>query len=165
MLQQPKIIGYTLQGQPIYDTVVQSTPRLVAPSPNPNVQVPQPAQQDNGMIWVYGQAEAESYRVAPGSVVPLWDNKEGSNRIYIKSADANGVPQKMQILQYEDITDKNENDVNPQATGVVTLDTVNDLIESKFEELFEQKMRNRNNNHPHKPKNNKRNYEEDVVNE
>ena len=40
-------------------------------------QYQQPAQntQQNGIIWVQGEAAAKSYLVAPGSTVQLWDSE------------------------------------------------------------------------------------------
>lgn len=57
----------------------------------------QPAQQSNGIIWVQGEAGAKSYLVAPNTTVQLWDSE--SNVIYLKSADASGMPS-MKIIDY-----------------------------------------------------------------
>ena len=53
-------------------------------------QQPQPPQQTQSLIWVQGEAGAKSYLVAPNSTVTLWDSE--SHTIYIKSADATGMP-------------------------------------------------------------------------
>ena len=52
----------------------------------------QPVQQtqQNGIIWVQGEAGAKSYMVAPNSTVTLWDSE--NQTIYLKSADASGMP-------------------------------------------------------------------------
>lgn len=61
-------------------------------------QVQQPVQQQsNGIIWVQGEAGAKSYLVAPNTTVQLWDSE--SQTIYLKSADASGMPS-MKILDY-----------------------------------------------------------------
>lgn len=61
-------------------------------------QIPQqPVQQNNGIIWVQGEAGAKSYLVAPNTTVQLWDSE--SQCIYLKSADASGMPS-MKILDY-----------------------------------------------------------------
>ena len=52
-------------------------------------QQPQQTQQ-NGIIWVQGEAGAKSYMVAPNNTVQLWDSE--SQTIYLKSADASGMP-------------------------------------------------------------------------
>lgn len=54
-------------------------------------------QQNNGIIWVQGEASAKSYLVAPGNTVPLWDSE--NKVIYVKSADATGMPS-MKVLDY-----------------------------------------------------------------
>lgn len=48
------------------------------------------AGQTNGVIWVQGEAGAKSYLVAPNCTVQLWDSE--SPVIYLKSADASGMP-------------------------------------------------------------------------
>ena len=53
--------------------------------------------QQNQQIWVSGEAGAKAYLVAPNSSVLLWDTD--STTIYIKSADASGMPS-MKILDY-----------------------------------------------------------------
>lgn len=57
----------------------------------------QQAQQNNGIIWVQGEAGAKSYMVAPNNTVQLWDSE--SQTIYLKSADASGMPS-MKIIDY-----------------------------------------------------------------
>jgi hypothetical protein len=71
-----------MKGQ--YQTPMQTTP-MSAPTPT------------NDMIWVQGEAGAKAYLVAPNNRVVLWDTE--TKTIYIKSADASGVPS-MQILDF-----------------------------------------------------------------
>lgn len=59
-------------------------------------QVNQPA-NPNPIIWVQGEAGAKSYLVAPNSTVQLWDSE--SQTIYLKSADASGMPS-IKVLDY-----------------------------------------------------------------
>lgn len=68
-------------------------------NPNYNQQINQPQmnQQNNGIIWVQGEAGAKSFLVAPNSTVQLWDSE--SQTIYLKSADASGMPS-IRILDY-----------------------------------------------------------------
>ena len=54
-------------------------------------------QHNNGIIWVQGEAGAKSYLVAPNTTVQLCDSETQS--IYIKSADASGMPS-LKILDY-----------------------------------------------------------------
>lgn len=53
--------------------------------------------QQNGIIWVSGEAGAKAYLVAPNTTVQLWDSE--SQTIYLKSADASGMPS-MKVLDY-----------------------------------------------------------------
>ena len=53
--------------------------------------------QQNGIIWVSGEAGAKAYMVAPNNTIQLWDSE--SQTIYLKSADASGMPS-MKILDY-----------------------------------------------------------------
>lgn len=57
----------------------------------------QPQQQNNGITWVQGEAAAKSFFVAPNTTVPLWDSE--AQVIYLKSADASGMPS-MKIIDY-----------------------------------------------------------------
>ena len=63
----------------------------------PQYQQPQQPTQNNGVIWVQGEAGAKSYLVAPNSTVQLWDSE--TQTIYLKSADASGMPA-MKVLDY-----------------------------------------------------------------
>ena len=75
----------------------------------PVYQIPQTQQtQNNGIIWVQGEAGAKSYLVAPNNTVDLWDSE--SPVIYIKSADASGLPS-LKILDYS-VRETNGNTAN-----------------------------------------------------
>lgn len=56
-----------------------------------------PQYSQSNRIWVQGEAGAKSYLVAPNSSVDLWDSEK--NTIYIKSADATGLPT-IKIIDY-----------------------------------------------------------------
>ena len=51
----------------------------------------------NGIIWVQGEAGAKAYPVGPNTTVQLWDSED--KVIYLKSADASGMPS-MKVLDY-----------------------------------------------------------------
>lgn len=70
--------------QPYYQPQYQSQP--TQPTTN------------NGIIWVQGEAGAKSYLVAPNTTVQLWDSEE--QVIYLKSADASGMPS-MKVIDYK----------------------------------------------------------------
>ena len=91
--------GYPVTYPQLYQPFAQSYTPVQAPNQNLA-----PVQQ-NGIIWVQGEAGAKSYLVAPNSTVQLWDSE--SQTIYLKSADASGMPT-MKVLDYT-IRDLNKN--------------------------------------------------------
>lgn len=76
--------------------------------------------QQSGVIWVQGEAGAKSYLVAPNNTVQLWDSE--SQTIYLKSADASGMPS-MKVLDYT-IRDLAKN--TPSAPSAVSADKISD---------------------------------------
>jgi len=69
-------------------------------NPYNGYQQPQPTPQmynPNSRKWVQGLAGAKSYLVAPNQTVDLWDSE--SQTIYVKSADASGLPT-LKVLDY-----------------------------------------------------------------
>ena len=95
-------------------------------------------QQSNGtnLIWVQGEAGAKSYLVAPNSTVTLWDTE--SEVIYVKSADASGMPS-MKVLDYK-IRGASEPQNIPMQNGFATKDDLDALradvnaLKAKIEE-------------------------------
>lgn len=85
----------------------------------------QPPQDQSGIIWVQGEAGAKAYMVAAGNTVVLWDSE--SNTIYLKSADASGVPS-MRILDWTERTAQSQNVPNRQVQ-YVTSEQFNALVQ------------------------------------
>ena len=88
------------------------TPVAPVQQPAPPVQ----ATVQGGVIWVSGEAGAKSYLVAPNNSVVLFDS-EGQT-IYIKSADATGMPS-IKVLDYT-VRETAKNGVNspvPSSVG------------------------------------------------
>jgi hypothetical protein len=86
--------GFPATYQPMYyPSTIQQVPQQVPQ------QIPQqPTQQtQNNLIWVSGEAGAKAYLLAPNTTMPLWDSE--SQTIYLKSADASGMPS-MRIIDY-----------------------------------------------------------------
>ena len=73
------------------------------------VQYQQQTQQNSSIIWVSGEAGAKAYLVAPNNTVQLWDSE--SQTIYLKSADASGMPS-IKVLDYT-IREANKTPTNP----------------------------------------------------
>lgn len=98
------------------------------------IQQSQQNQQSNGIIWVQGEAGAKSYLVAPNTTIQLWDSE--NQVIYLKSADASGMPS-MKVLDYT-IRDgeQKQNNLNNQVEYV----TKNDFesLTKKIKELEEK---------------------------
>ena len=63
----------------------------------PNYMPYQQQAQNNGLTWVQGESAAKSWYVQPGTTAALWDSE--SQTIYLKSADASGMPS-MKVLDY-----------------------------------------------------------------
>jgi len=104
--------GFPASYTPYY-TPSQYQPQNYAPIQN-NVQ----NNVQNGVIWVQGEAGAKSYLVAPNNTVQLWDSE--SQTIYLKSADASGMPS-MKVLDYT-IRESNKN--TPNSASVLTDDNL-----------------------------------------
>ena len=88
-------------------------PATYTPFYAPVQQQSQPSSQ-GGLIWVQGEAGAKSYLVAPNTTVALYDSE--NQTIYLKSADASGMPS-MKILDYT-IRDSAKNASNAQGNVV-----------------------------------------------
>lgn len=102
-------------------------PQMYYQMPAGGSQMPsQPTQQNNnGIIWVQGEAGAKSYLVAPNNTVQLWDSE--SQTIYLKSADASGMPS-MRILDYT-IRDQEQRNSPVQQAAQVNYATMQDIEE------------------------------------
>ena len=85
--------------------------------------------QNNGIIWVCGEAGAKSYLVAPNTTVALWDSE--SQTIYLKSADASGMPS-IKTLDYT-IRDRAEAEIRHENTSKVEF-----VTRDEFEALKRQ---------------------------
>lgn len=67
----------------------QMHPQMIQPVPQTQP-IPSPATQNSGIVWVSSKQEADSYLVAPGSAVALWD--ANNPVIYLRQADSTGKP-------------------------------------------------------------------------
>ncbi len=67
-------------------------------------QMPAQNQQSNqnSIIWIQGEQAAKSYMVAPNTTVLLMDSE--SQRFYLKSSDASGMPQPLRVFEYTETT-------------------------------------------------------------
>lgn len=93
---------------------------------------------NNGMLWVQGEAGAKSFIVGAGQTVTLFDSEEPV--FYIKSADMSGMPT-MRAFSYEEITGKtaSKSDFNNELDKYLTKDEFYAEIE-KIKELRNDNM-------------------------
>lgn len=88
--------------------------------------------QGNGIVWVSGEAGAKAYLVAPNTSVALWDSE--SDVIYLKSADASGMPS-MKVIDYKVRNSASEQSYSVnQQVSYATKDDVN-MLQSEIDKL------------------------------
>lgn len=106
-------------------------------------------QQTDGMIWVLGKNEAESYPVAPNCQVVLWD--KNTPTLYVKSMSANNVPN-LRILDFVERTETAQNapknDFNIEVDKFATKDDIT-ALRGKINDLMArcdilEQLRNKN---------------------
>lgn len=119
----------------------QMYPQYFTPQvPQQQAQVPQQQTQinDNGILWVQGEAGAKSWAVAPGKSVMLMDSE--SNTFYIKSSDDSGMPMPLRVFDYKERTVQQS---QPQVVQHPDIDTSQfvtwDAFNKKLDELLNQK--------------------------
>ena len=78
--------NYNFPGQQMMPMVYPQ--QQMVDQPQQNVQTN--STTDSYMIWVQGKAGAQSYPVARGTTLPLFDSE--GDYVYIKSVDNNGIP-------------------------------------------------------------------------
>ena len=107
-------------------TYQQMYPQYQQPLPQ---QMPAQQQTNGGVAVVQiqgGEAMAKTYLVAPNTTVQLWDVEEQA--IYIKSADASGMPS-MKILDYTVRGDAKVQKAKPPRMEYATMEEMNALAE------------------------------------
>lgn len=93
-------------------------------------------QNNNGIVWVQGEAAAKSYPVAPNTTVMLLDSENST--FYLKTSDASGMPLPLRVFDYSERTQNAS--VMPSAalqgglavdsSNYVTYDYLNDLLDN-----------------------------------
>lgn len=91
-----------------------------------------PQNQSGGIIWIQGESAAKSYLVAPNSTVVLFDSE--SQTIYLKSADATGLPS-MRVLEYTIRDQKTREGVFGQPTGDFATKQEIDALRAEMEQI------------------------------
>ena len=96
---------------------------MAFPYYSPTYQYPNSQQTypQNGIIWIAGEQEAQTYPVAPNNAVTLWSQTEPV--VYLKQADASGRP----ALKAYDLVERTETARAPQQGNVTEYATKRDL--------------------------------------
>ena len=129
--------GFPMNYQQMYPQYVTSSfqPQMMQQQP----QMTQQAVNDNGILWVQGEAGAKSWAVAPGKSVMLMDSE--SNTFYIKSSDNSGMPMPLRIFDY---TERSTNITHPQVATHADIDTSQFVtkaeLDKKLREFFAPKQ-------------------------
>lgn len=103
---------YQPQVQPPMDRLAQLQAQQYQP-------MQQPAQSNQSLIYVQGEAAAKSWMVGAGQSVLLMDSENPV--FYIKSADASGIPLPLRVFDYTERTQNTSQNV-PQATNPAQID-------------------------------------------
>lgn len=130
---------YQQQVQPHMDRLAQ----LQAQQYQMNQPMQQPAQSNQSLIYVQGEAAAKSWMVGAGQSVLLMDSENPV--FYIKSADASGIPLPLRVFDY---SERNQNmpqsaqqAVNPaqiDLDGKYVTRAEYDDLQSKYMEILER---------------------------
>lgn len=135
--------GFPMTYQQMYPQYNYVPQQPVVQQPQMQQQVQQPQQNDNGILWVQGEAGAKSWAVAPGKSVMLMDSE--SNTFYIKSSDASGMPMPLRIFDYTERTSQQQ--THPQVVQHQEIDTSQfvtwDALDEKLNELLAPKKEHR----------------------
>lgn len=91
---------------------------------------------NSSIIWVSGEAGAKSYLVAPNSTVTLWDSE--SKTIYVKSADASGMPS-MKVFEYKERVTEPSNGDSVTRKDIETINERIEKLKSQIEAITEVK--------------------------
>lgn len=109
---QPYQYQYPPQVQPPMDRLAQLQAQQYQPMQHP-------AQSNQSLIYVQGEAAAKSWMVGAGQSVLLMDSENPV--FYIKSADASGIPLPLRVFDYTERTQNTPHNV-PQAQNQAQID-------------------------------------------
>ena len=90
-------------------------------------------QNNNGLVWVQGEAGAKSYLVAPNATVMLMDSE--NSVFYLKSADSSGMPMPLRIFDYKERQNATTSDFKAPTSDFSELD-----VKYITREEFERRM-------------------------
>lgn len=106
------------------------------------VQQPVP-QQSNGMIWIAGKAEADSWPVLPGNAVALWDSN--APVVYLRQADSTGKPSTVvyDLVEHKDVLVEKEKpfDLSKYMTKAEFSNSVQDVVRDVVDEVLTERLK------------------------
>lgn len=123
---------YQQQVQPPMDRLAQLQAQQYQP-------MQQPAQSNQSLIYVQGEAAAKSWMVGAGQSVLLMDSENPV--FYIKSADASGIPLPLRVFDYEERTQNAPQSVNPvqiDLDGKYVTRAEYDDLQGKYMEILDR---------------------------
>lgn len=101
----------------------------------------QPQPQNNGVVWVQGIEGAKAHPVAAGQSVLMMDSD--SDCLYLKSADASGMPS-LRVFDYKE-RDTSQKPQNEDMSDFLTKDDLSDYVTKdslkKAFSAFEKKLK------------------------
>jgi len=107
----------------------------------PQMQAPAMTQNNNGIVWVQGEAGAKSYLVGSGNSVLLMDSEDSV--FYIKSTDASGMPMPLRVFEYTERTvNHEEKQVSPQVDYITREEFEQRLKEISVPKQYDNKPKN-----------------------
>jgi hypothetical protein len=120
---------YQQMAQPMAQPMPQQMPQAMPTQPKAT----------NELIWVQGLEGAKGFLVAPGHTVVLWDTENPT--IYVKTADATGIPS-MRVLDFTE-RGQNTNENGAKSHSCKCADKFNNFVtkadfdglKAQFEEL------------------------------
>ena len=113
----------------------QMQPQVMQPPPmqsNIGPITPSGAPQNSGIIWVSGKGEADSWPIASGCAVALWDSNNPV--IYLRQADSTGKPS----TKVYDLVERTDAPPPPQSapqvdlSRYVTIDQLEDILAERL---------------------------------
>ncbi len=134
-------------GQPIPDQLaqlrqnqmqqpmMQTQPAQIQPMP-PQTQPSNPMTgnvQNNGILWVSGKQDADSYLVAPNSAVALWD--ANNPVIYLRQADSTGKPS----TKVYDLVERVDN--QPARNSTTQVDLSQYITRDELENILAERLK------------------------
>lgn len=134
---------YPYTYQPQVPAPMDRLSQLQAQQYQMNQPMQQPAQSNQSLIYVQGEAAAKSWMVGAGQSVLLMDSENPV--FYIKSADASGIPLPLRVFDYKERTQNTPQGV-PQApqSEQINLDDKYvtrqeyDALQGKYMEILER---------------------------